>query len=296
MDRIDLMRTYLAVAETGSFTAAAERLGMTTQLASKYVRALEDDLGSQLFNRSTRRVSLTPTGAAYFDRCARIVGDFEELRADVRQDHRAPRGALRITAPHCFGGKYLVDALADFATDYPDITIHLDMTDRYVDMLEDGIDVAIRIGSLEDSSMIARRIGSVPVVLCASPAYLASAPPLEEPSDLDRHACIVDTNFRAQNRWSFLIDGQPKTLTVSGRFHVNNASGARTLALRDQGVFLTPGYMVSDDIEAGRLVPVLQDYAVSQMAVSAVYLENRHLSAKIRSFVDFMGDRFRHLK
>ncbi|SCZ73064.1 transcriptional regulator, LysR family [Epibacterium ulvae] len=296
MDRIDLLKTFLKVADTGSFTAAAERLGMTPQLASKYIRALESELGAQLFHRSTRRVSMTETGSAFYGRCARLVEDFDELKADVRQDHCTPRGQLRLTAPHCFGGKYLVEALADFSAEHPEITATLDLTDRYVDLVEEGIDLAIRIGSLEDSSLLARQIGMVPIALCASPDYLANARDLNSPSDLEHHTCIVDTNFKARNKWTFLVDGQPMTYQVEGRLKINSASGARTLALKGQGVLLSLQYMVDEDVRAGRLVQLLPDYMATKLAINAVYPPTRHLSARVRSFIDFMANRFKSLK
>ena len=296
MDRIDLLKTFLKVADTGSFTAAAERLDMTPQLASKYIRALESELGAQLFHRSTRRVNMTETGAAFYDRCARLVDDFEELKADVRQDHCAPRGQLRLTAPHCFGGKYLVSALADFSAEYPEISATLDLTDRYVNLLDEGVDLAIRVGSLEDSTLLARQIGMVPVVLCASPDYLENAPDLNSPCDLEHHACIIDTNFKSQNKWTFLVDGQPVTYQVEGRLKVNSANGARILALKGQGVSLSLHYMVEDDIKAGRLVSLLTDYMATKLAINAVYPHTRHLTARVRRFIDFMADRCKHLK
>ncbi|TYC80133.1 LysR family transcriptional regulator [Stappia sp. BW2] len=296
MDRIDLLKTFLKVADTGSFTAAAERLDMTPQLASKYIRALECELGAQLFHRSTRRVNMTETGVAFYDRCARLVEDFEELKADVRQEHCSPRGQLRLTAPHCFGGKYLVEALADFSAEHTEISATLDLTDRYVNLLDEGIDLAIRIGNLEDSSLLARQIGMVPVVLCASPEYIANAPDLNNPNDLENHACIIDTNFKSQNKWTFLVDGQPVTYQVEGRLKVNSASGARTLALKGQGLLLSLQYMVDDDIKSGRLIPLLPDYMATKLAINAVYPPTRHLSARVRRFIDFMADRFKHLK
>lgn len=296
MDRIELLKTFLKVADTGSFTAGAERLGMTPQLASKYIRALEHELGAQLFHRSTRRVNMTETGAAFYDRCARIVEDFDELKADVRQDHCTPRGELRLTAPQCFGGKFLVEALADFSTEFPEISATLDLTDRYVNLLDEGIDLAIRIGNLEDSSLLARQIGMAPMVLCASPEYLSNAPDLNRPSDLADHICIIDTNFKARDRWTFLVDGQPVVHRVQGRLKVNSASGARTLALKGQGVLLSLEYMVDDDIQAGHLVPLLSDYMATKLAINAVYPPTRHLSARVRRFIDFMSDRFKHLK
>lgn len=296
MDRIELMKTYLAVADAGSFTLAADKLNITPQLASKYIRALEDDLGSQLFNRSTRRVSLTQTGAAYYDRCARLVEDFDELTAAVRQDQQTPRGELRVTAPIDFGELHLIDALSEFANAFPDISINLTLANSFLDMQEEGIDVAIRIGVLEDSSLIARRIGTAPIVFCASPAYLATRPNPKHPHDLLKHDCIVDTNFKRQGNWPFLVDGKLQPVTVSGRFRVNSPSAARKLALSGQGIALIPSYIISNDIKAGRLETFLGDFSASDLAIHAVYPETRHLSAKTRRFVDFIATRFKNLE
>lgn len=290
------MKTFLKVADTGSFTAAADRLDMTPQLASKYIRALEEELGAQLFHRSTRRVTLSETGAAFYDRCLRLVADYEELRADVRQDRSAPRGELRVTAPHCFGEKYLIEAIADFSEEYPEIHATLELTDRYVDLLDEGMDLAIRVGTLADSSLIARRLGTASVVLCASPEYLSNAPEIRDPSDLSAHSCIVDTNFKQRNKWSFQVDGQPQVFDVESRIKINNAGGARSLALRGRGIVLTPSYMVAEDIAHGRLIPLLETYTSSTLAIHAVYPSTRHLTARVRHFVDFVANRVTHLR
>ncbi len=296
MDRIELMKTYLAVADAGSFTQAADKLNITPQLASKYIRALEDDLGSQLFNRSTRRVNLTHTGAAYYDRCARLIEDFDELTAAVRQDHQVPRGELRVTAPVDFGELHLIDALSDFADAFPDISINLTLTDRFLDMLEEGIDVAIRIGELESSSLIARRIGTAPIVFCASAEYLAHTPKPAHPGELSKHKCIVDTNFKLGSSWPFMVNGKLERISIVGRFRVNNASAARRLALNGHGITLVPSYIVSQDLKEGRLISVLEEFSASDLGIHAVYPEARHLSAKTRSFVDFVATRFRDLE
>ncbi len=296
MDRIDLMKTFLKVADTGSFTAGAEKLGMTPQLASKYVRALEDELSAQLFHRSTRRVTLSDTGTAFYERCARFVADFEELKADVRQDTCAPRGDLRITAPHCFGEKYLLNALADFSEQFPEIHATLELTDRYVDLLEDGMDLAIRIGSLADSSLFARQIGMATMVVCASPEYLSAAPNLSHPAELAIHACVVDTNFRMRNKWTFTVDGKSEVFEVASRLKVNNANAARTLALKGRGVVLTPSYMVTDDLANGRLVQLLGEFTTAELAIHALYPSKRHLTARVQRFIEFIAKRVQHIR
>lgn len=296
MDRIELMKTFLKVADTGSFTSAADKLSMTPQLASKYVRALEEELEAQLFHRSTRRVTLSDTGAAFYERCSRLVDDYEELKSDVRQDTRTLRGELRVTAPHCLGERYLVDALADFSDQFPEIHASLELTDRYVDLLEEGMDVAIRVGTLADSTLLARQIGMASDVLCASPEYLSGAPSLTQPEDLKNHTCIVDTNFKQRNKWPFEINGQSKVIEVTSRMKINNASGARALALKGRGIVLTPSYMVADDLAEGRLVQLLGDFTGSTLAIHAIYPSTRHLTARVRRFVDFVAQRVKHLR
>ena len=288
MDRIDLMRAYVAVAETGSFTGAAQRLGMAPQLVSKYVRALEDHLGVQLFNRSTRSVRLTETGAGYLRKCTQLLDDFDELAAAVRQNHRAPQGTLIIAAPSTYGEHYLADVVADFGLKYPKVQIDLQLSDRYVNLLDEGVDVAIRIGHLEDSSFIARKLTDTRLIYCASPKYLAHNGIPQKPEDLRDHACILDANFRLGNNWPFMDQNGTQKIEVSGRLKSNSAGAARRFALKDGGVLLSPEYVVKNDLSDGTLQPVLERYWPERLGVFAVYLENRHLSAKVRVFIDFM--------
>lgn len=293
MDRIDLMKAYVAVAETGSFTGAAQRLGMTPQLVSKYVRALEDQLDAQLFIRSTRNVRLTETGAAYLGKCLQLLEDFDELTAAVRQDHRAPQGKLTIAAPSTYGELFLADAIADFALAYPKVQIDLQLSDRYVSLLDEGIDVAIRIGHLEDSSFVASKIAQARLVYCASPEYLARHGTPRKPEDLRDHACIIDSNFRMGHSWPFSSPSGSEKVEVTGRLKANSAGAARRFALKDGGVLLSPEYVVGADIKDGRLSPILEHFWPESLGVYAVYLENRHLSAKVRVFVDFMRSKLR---
>lgn len=294
MDRIDLMKAYVAVAEKGSFTGAAERLGVAPQLVSKYVRVLEDQLDTQLFIRSTRSVRLTETGAAYLGKCVQLLEDFDELTAAVRQDHRAPRGKLTIAAPRTYGELYLADAIADFALDYPKVQIDLQLSDRYVSLLDEGIDVAIRIGNMEDSSFVSSKISEARLVYCASPQYLSKYGTPQSPDDLLDHDCIIDSNFRMGHRWPFAAQPGPKTVEVAGRLKANSASAGRRFALKGGGVLLCPEYVVEQDIHEGRLTPILDRHWPESLGIFAIYLENRHLSAKVRAFVDFIRSRLRN--
>ncbi|MFY0618669.1 LysR substrate-binding domain-containing protein [Shimia sp.] len=287
------MRAYVAVADSGSFVGAAQRLSITPQLVSKYVRTLEDQLSAQLFIRSTRSVRLTETGAAYLGKCRQLLDDFEELTAAVRQDHRAPQGRLTIAAPTTYGEIHLADAIAEFALTYPRVEIDLRLSDRYVSLVDEGIDVAIRIGHLDDSSFVARKLSDAQLVYCATPHYLDRNGRPQRPEDLTQHSCVIDANFRAGDRWPFVVESQDVQITVSGRLRANSASAARRFALKNGGILLCPKYVVADDLEKGRLLPVLEQHWPQPLGVFAVYLENRHLSAKIRAFVDFMRQNLR---
>lgn len=296
MDRIEIMRAFLSVVNTGSFTGAAERLGTSPQLISKYVKALEDDLAVALFTRTTRRVNMTETGRAFYGRCQQLIEDYDNLRSSVRNEHQEPRGHLLVTCPTTFGELFLVELIDEFLELYSDITLELEMTDRFVGLIDEGFDLAIRIGQLEDSSLIAKLIAPADIIACASPSYLQEHGRPTKPSDLPRHMCIVDTNFKNGDLWPFFIDGQKQTVRVDGRMRVNSATAARKLALNDRGIVLCPTYVIAQDIKEGKLVPLLQDCNAFDLNIYAVYLENRHLSAKIRVFVDFIANRLKILK
>ncbi|MEM8795175.1 MAG: LysR family transcriptional regulator [Pseudomonadota bacterium] len=295
MDKIEVMRAFAAVVDAGSFTGAAEKLGTSPQLVSKYVRALEDDLGAALLTRTTRQVGLTETGRAFQTRCTRLLEDYDNLRSSVRDKHQQPRGHLFITCPTTFGELYVIRILSEFTDLYPEITIELDMTDRFAGLIDEGFDLAIRIGKLEDSSLIARRIAPADIVACASPAYFEKHGRPERPSALQDHECIIDTNFRNRGQWPFVVDGDIETVRVDGRFRVNSATAARKLARDDKGIALCPAYVVGEDVRTGALETVLDDFNAFDLGIYAVYLENRHLSAKIRVFVDFIADRLRKM-
>lgn len=289
MDSIDRMRAFALVAECGSFTVAAERLRTTPQNLSKNIKLLEDDLGVSLLNRTTRRVLATEAGLSFKSRSERLVEDYDELRASLKDEHANPRGSLYVTCPTTFGELYVVDLVREFADAYPQVTVELSLTDRFVSLIDEGFDLAIRIGSLPDSSLIARRLAPANVVICASPSYLDQAGIPEEPSDLRNHECIVDTNLRDGNRWPFRIDGRMEAISVDGRFRVNSATAVRSLALSGAGIALCPTYAVGDDLSDGRLRPVLEQFYGFELGIYAVYLQNRYLSGKVRSFVDFLA-------
>ncbi|MBB3064354.1 LysR family transcriptional regulator [Limibacillus halophilus] len=287
MDTIDGMRTFVTVVKEGSFTAAAGRRRMSTALVSKYVGQLEDHLGVRLLNRTTRSLTLTEIGAAYFERCQQILDDLDELESSVQDRHASPRGTLIISAPVTFGELYLTDVVARFLAAHPDVRIDLNLTDRFVNLVDEGVDVAIRIAELEDSPLIARRLAPARIVVCASPVYLKRRGALRYLNDLEKHDCIVDRNFRSGSLWQFKEDGKQKSIQVDGRFTVNNAASVRRMLLADMGVGLIPTFAVGPDIRQGRLKILLDAYEGSNLGVYAVYAHNRHLAGKVRAFVDF---------
>ncbi|MEQ8689381.1 MAG: LysR family transcriptional regulator [Pseudomonadales bacterium] len=287
MDTIDGMRTFVAVVKEGSFTSAAKRRDMSTALASKYVSQLEDQLGVRLLNRTTRSLTLTEIGTVYFERCQQLLDDFDELEATVQDRDAAPRGTLIVSAPVTFGEMYLTDAMALFLAQHQEVRIDLRLTDRLVNLVEEGVDVAIRITELADSSLIARRLAPARVVVCASPEYLKRHRVPQRPDDLLEHCCIVDTNFRSGSLWQFIEDGGYKTINVDGRFTVNNAESVRRMLLADVGIGLIPTFAVGPDIREGRLEILLEEYEGSDLGLYAVYAHSRHLAAKVRAFVDF---------
>lgn len=284
------MKAFCAVVTNGSFAAAARHLGISAALCSKYVSQLEQHLSVRLLNRTTRSNSLTQQGAAYYEHCKVLLDELDELEARLRDDHARPAGRLVVTAPLSIGETFLARAMAQFLDKFPDISFDVRLTDRYVNMIEEAVDVAVRVGSLKDSSLIARKLAPVQIVLCASPDYLAKAPPVIRPQDISRHACIIDTNFSGGPVWPFVVDGQKTTISVTGPVKVNSANAARRFALAGHGLMMSPYHIIADDIAAGRLVPLLEQYNAFQSGLYAIYPHHRHLAARVRVFVDFLAE------
>lgn len=292
MDTLQEMRTFLAVADAGSFTRAAERLGQSKAVASKQVIRLEERLGVRLLNRTTRALSLTEVGQAYYQRAERIIEDLDELEQVVQDRHAAPKGQIVVSAPTTFGEMHLTGAIGRFLKQHPGITIDLRLTDRFVSLADEGVDLAVRISNLQDSSMVARKLSSTRIMPCAAPAYLEEFGVPDEPGDLVDHACIVDSNFKARDEWLFQKGEERVAVRVPSRFQVNSARAARTMALDGAGIGLIPSYAIADDIRNGRLVPLLQSFETGTLGVYALYLPNRLLAGKVRSFIDFLVDAF----
>jgi DNA-binding transcriptional LysR family regulator len=291
LDRFIGMAVFAKVVESSSFAAAARHFDMSPAMVSKHVRTLEERLGVRLLNRTTRHVSATEVGQNYYERCLRILNELEDAERAAGDLEAAPRGLLRVTTSVSFGAHQLAPAIADYLVAYPDVSIDLSLHDNYVDLLEERIDLAIR---LADSSLIAKKLYSVEMVLCASPGYLAANGAPQKPRDLVKHHCLIYT-YAAPRAWTFTgPDGKAEVIRISGRLLANSGDPLLALALKDTGILLGPDYLVANDLNAGRLVRLLPDYKTQETPVYAVYPHSHYLSAKTRTFIDFLAARFAH--
>lgn len=291
MDRLDELGAFIAVADARSFTQGARKLGVSGAQASKLVARLETRLGARLLNRTTRDVSLTDTGRAYLERARDLLGDFDALEGSVR-DQGGPSGVLRISAPVSFGKNQLTPALLDFAAQYPAVGIDVGFSDRMVNLVEEGFDVAVRIGRLADSSLVARRLAAVRLVTCASPDYLARAGAPRAPEDLAGHTAILDTNVRDPTIWRFGAQPETRDVRVHGRIRFNGAEACVAAAVAGLGVTRSPAFAAAEELRAGRVTPLLCGFESEVVHVYAVYPHARHLAAKVRAFVDFLAQRY----
>jgi DNA-binding transcriptional LysR family regulator len=293
MDRLAAIEAFVQVAETNSFSEAARRLRTSKSVISRQVSSLEAELGARLFHRTTRSLTLTEAGQGYLGRVGRILADLEEANLAVTQLQSAPRGLLRINAPMSFGFLHLAPALPDFMARYPEVELDVSMTDRFVDLIDEGFDLAVRIAALQDSSLIARRLAPIRLAVCASPDYLKRHGTPYTPQDLHQHSCIVNSNIPSAHDWKFLgADGKPISVKVESKIAINNGDALRVAALGGLGLTILPSFIVGRDLQAGTLVSVLSDYLAQPLGLHAVYSHTRHLSPKVRAFVDFLAERF----
>ncbi len=293
MDRFAAMTAFARVAETRSFSDAARRLGTSKSVVSRQIMALEADLGARLFHRTTRSMTLTEAGEGYYERVVRVLADVDDANLSVTRLQAAPRGRLRVNAPMSFGVRHLASAIPDFLALHPEVEIHMTMNDRFVDLVDEGYDVAVRIGRLMDSALVARKLAPLRRVVCGSPAYLAARGVPRTPADLAGHECLGYSNMTTTDEWSFIgTDGRPVSVEVRGRLRVNNGDALRLAALRGLGLVIQPSFIVGADLQAGTLIGVLPDAVAQDGAIYAVYPHSRHLSPKVRAFVDFLAERF----
>lgn len=294
MDRLQSMRVFAKVVEQGSFARAAQALDISNAVATRLVADLEEHLGTRLLHRTTRKLSLTETGHAYLERVLQILQEVEDAEAIASAHSKKPSGTLRLYAHLGFGQSQLPPLLRAYAERYPDVLLDVTLSDRTVDLVEDRIDVGVFIDLQKfDASMIARQIGMSELVLCASPEYVKRHGMPDELEDISRHACLNFSYEQVRHHWPVkLEDGTVRNIPISGKLVSNNGSLLRECAIAGMGIMIRPTFSLRDDFESGRLVRLLPDHHLGKLSVVMVYPSRRLLSAKVRSFVDFMTQQF----
>lgn len=285
------MVVFTKVVEARTFSGAARQLGLPKSTVSRKITQLEERLGVRLLQRTTRSVTLTELGAAYYERCSRIVAEAEEAELAISQCQENPRGVLRVSAPAEMGSA-IGQWVAEYLIRYPDVRIELDLSSRYVDLVEEGYDLAIRAGTLTDSSLVARRLGRSHLVVCAAPGYLQENGTPQSPQDLKGHPCLLFGQQGRRQTLQFSGAANNVSVSISGRLVVNNMEVVRAAALEGVGVAVLPNTLCRDAVAEGRLIPLLDGWHMAEGGVYAVYPSPRHLTPKVRSFIDFVGERF----
>ncbi len=290
------MRAFCEVVKEGGFSAAARKLGLSKVLVSRYVSALENDLGVRLLQRTTRKMSTTEVGESYYIRCLTLLDDFQDLDDAIKAQHKQVAGKLKLSVPsEAFTNKHLVPFFTKFAQAYPNIELDIQLADRYIDIVEEGFDLAIRIGRLDDSSLIARKLANMKMILCASPEYLTQSASLSHPSDLKQHKLIIDSNFRGGQSWTFTKQSASTTIKVEGPIRINSAAAATGFLKNHIGIGICPSFMIIEELKEGSLVNVMPEWSLSAGGIYAVYSHRRHLSSKINVLVQALVEHFKDL-
>jgi DNA-binding transcriptional LysR family regulator len=289
MDRLTSLTAFVRVADSGGFSAAARRLNMSTTMVSNHIQALEDRLGARLLNRTTRKVSLTEVGKAYYDRCTQILADLEQADDIAGAQQLTPRGTLRVyTATHVV--PFIAPAVAEFLASYPDVKVDLTMGEPTIDLIDEGFDVAIRLTPPPDSSLVVRSLATWRQVLCCSPGYLEKHGPPRQLPELANHNCVRHALYPYGDEWRFVDrKGAPVSVRVSGNLTTNSGETLRSAALQGVGISLAAGFLVANDLTSGRLVRLLPEYRTVELSMNAVYPHRHHLSAKVRRFIDLLA-------
>ncbi len=283
---------FVGVINAGSFTAAAQALGHSTSYVSKEITRLEKRLGSRLLNRTTRTISLTDAGRAYYERCSQIVIDAENAERSIGQLQDNPKGLLRVNAPVSFGSIYLLDHLSEFLKRFPDITLEVEFNDRMIDVVAEGYDVVIRAGQIQDSNLVARKFTTSKSIVVASPAYFKNNGRPETVSELEHHACLAYSLIPNPTLWEFMKDGNRTVVKVTPRLMCNNAAVEVAMAVNGVGIGRIPLFCCEQEIAEGALEVILDDYEQPEIGVYAVYPHRQYLTAKVRAFVDFLVEKF----
>lgn len=295
MDTLTRMRAFIDVVEAEGFSAAGRKIGRSKALLSKYVRELEDDLGALLLNRTTRQFSLTEAGHTYFRRASEIIQEIDTLSDSVRDSSGEIRGRIKVSAPRTLADAEIGHSFLDFAKDHPDVVLDVRLDDRFVDLVEEGFDMALRITRLQDSSLIAKRLGEFEMRVCVSPGFIEQYGMPESPKDLSRLPCIIDTNMRMQGNWQFRSpEGEAFTVPVSGPIEVNSPAAVRCAAVAGLGVAIAPDFVITEDLETKRLIPIFDGQAVSGGGIYVVYPHRRYQPARVRALIDYLAKWFKN--
>lgn len=293
LDRFETLTVFLAVAKADSFAAAATQLGLSRAMVSKHIQTLEKRLGVRLMNRTTRQLGLTDAGRSLRVRVERILADLEAAESEVASDTLEPRGLLRLSAPVSFGARHVAPALAAFLEEHRDLRADLVLDDRVVDLVAEGFDLAVRVGRLQDSSLMARKLAPCRLAVVAAPSYLAARGRPTRPIDLVRHDCLGYAYAAERNVWRFVgVGGENETVSVDGTLRANNGDALIQAAVAGAGIALLPTFICGDEIRRGSITCVLDGWTPSDIAVNAVHPHTRHVPAKVRRFIDFLAGRF----
>lgn len=282
---------FVAVVESGGFSAAADKMHITKSAVSKRINQLEDELGIRLLNRTTRKLSLTEAGHRYYEYVSQSLSLAQQGIDAVTELQGKPRGKLKLTAPMSFGVLHIAPLVAEFLQHYPDVEIDLQLEDQMVDLIQEGFDLGIRIGHLPDSNLIAKRLSPCHSVLCASPSYIEQHGAPNKPSDLAKHNCLQYSYFRGGTEWSFLYQGGEHKVVPKGRLSINNSEAIRRALLEGLGIGQLPTFIVAKDIKANNLSIVMPEYQLPTHAVYAVFPQRKHMPLKVRAFLDFISER-----
>ncbi|PMS17826.1 LysR family transcriptional regulator [Trinickia dabaoshanensis] len=293
MDRLTSLGVFVAAVEEGSFAAAARRFGLSAAMAGKHVSAIESELNARLLQRTTRRLSLTDTGQTYYERCKQILEAFDEANREASDSQGTARGVLRVAAPVTFGAMHLGEVLARYVEDHPQVNVEVLLGDRYVDLIEAGVDVAIRIGRLQDPALVTRRLAPCRMVVCASPAYLERHGAPRKPGDLLRAPRLAFSEAVSAGDWT-LFDAKNRAHIIDGpcRIAANNTQMLLAAALAGAGIAYGPSFVFGEHLRRGELVPLLPAYRATELAIQAVYPSARRIPLKVRRFVDYLTEAF----
>lgn len=292
MDILTNMRAFVAVAEAGQFSAASDRLGLSRAMASKQVMDLEAHLGARLLNRTTRKVSLTEQGAIYLERCRDILASIDEAEQEITSHTSEPIGRLRVSAPMAFGASHVAPQIATFLAANPKVSIELILNDRMVDLVDEGYDLAIRIGRLADSSLVAKRIGQMQLICCASGSYLKAFGRPKSPEDLSQHECLLYSYSTTGAIWTFMKDGGEVPVRVSGRIACNNGGAIGEMAINGLGIALQPDFIVRPHLQSGKLDQLLNEFSPAEVGIYAIHQSRRHMPVRLRSFINHLNAAF----